>query len=99
MNTATDDLTAIQLDPRHAKAWAKPAMAEKRLENPERAITAWRHPIAALPVEDLNPAEQKQRKEYAAKFSATVAKVEGRRTNCEPPPGAHSRGLHQEPTD
>ena len=48
------------------------------------AIRAWKRAIAVLPVEDLTPAQKKQKDNYTAELAAAQAKLEGLRANPKP---------------
>ncbi|KAH9927533.1 uncharacterized protein BXZ73DRAFT_78555 [Epithele typhae] len=66
---------ATELDPTYAKAWARLAAAELSLYRHMEAIKAWKRAIAALPNENLTPAQAKQRNGYEKDLAALEAQV------------------------
>ncbi|EIN10949.1 hypothetical protein PUNSTDRAFT_133010 [Punctularia strigosozonata HHB-11173 SS5] len=60
-----DAQKATTLDPGYAKAWARLATAQDRLQQ-AASIESWRRALASLPAENLSPSEQKQKEQYTA---------------------------------
>ncbi|KIY51282.1 hypothetical protein FISHEDRAFT_37531 [Fistulina hepatica ATCC 64428] len=61
---------ATEFDPTYAKGWARLATAHDSLKEPHHSIKAWEKAIAALPVENLSSAEEKQKEQYTAGLKA-----------------------------
>ncbi|KAI0757372.1 hypothetical protein C8Q80DRAFT_1282310 [Daedaleopsis nitida] len=85
IDASADATKATELDPGYAKAWGRLAKAEAasftltqqyhKLNAHERAVKSWQRAIAALPVENLTPTEEKLRTQYQEEFAAAKATV------------------------
>ncbi|KAI0336225.1 hypothetical protein GY45DRAFT_1430362 [Cubamyces sp. BRFM 1775] len=65
---------ATELSSTYAKAWSRLAAASAGLGKPDDAISHWKRALAVLPVENLSPAEQKQKEHYAAELKTAIAR-------------------------
>ncbi|EIN06649.1 hypothetical protein PUNSTDRAFT_127343 [Punctularia strigosozonata HHB-11173 SS5] len=66
-----DARKATDLDPRYAKAWARLATAQERLQYP--SIGSWERALACLPTQGLSLVERKQKEQYTAGLRAAEA--------------------------
>ncbi|KAI1798214.1 hypothetical protein LXA43DRAFT_1107045 [Ganoderma leucocontextum] len=85
LDSCTDATKATELDPSYAKAWGRLAQATASINNLNQAVRAWKRAIAVLPVENLTPAQKKQRDNYTAELAALQAKVADLDANPKPP--------------
>ncbi|KAJ8488725.1 hypothetical protein ONZ51_g3369 [Trametes cubensis] len=70
----TDAEKATELSSTYAKAWSRLAAASAGLGKPDDAISHWKRALAVLPVENLTPAEQKQKEHYTAELKTALAR-------------------------
>ncbi|KAI0735556.1 hypothetical protein C8Q76DRAFT_668229 [Earliella scabrosa] len=75
MDAAADAGKATELDPGYAKAWGRLAATRTGLSRPDLAAEALKRAIAALPAENLTPAQQRQRDQYKQDLASAEAKV------------------------
>ncbi|KAI0761195.1 hypothetical protein BD413DRAFT_607270 [Trametes elegans] len=61
----------------YPRAWARKATASAGLGKRQETVDNWEHAVAVLPVDNLNPAEQKQWGQYTAELTAAKAKAAG----------------------
>ncbi|THH28441.1 hypothetical protein EUX98_g5762 [Antrodiella citrinella] len=66
-DAASDAKRATEIDAGYAKGWARLAAAEAHLPgNEQNCVGSWQRAINAMPVENLTPAEAKQKEQYKA---------------------------------
>ncbi|KAM5532752.1 hypothetical protein V8D89_013549 [Ganoderma adspersum] len=85
IDSCTDATTATELDPSYAKAWSRLAQAQTSLHRPDQTVRSWKRAVAALPVENLTPAQKKQRDNYASELAVVQAKVADLEANPRKP--------------
>ncbi|RPD81620.1 hypothetical protein L226DRAFT_541311 [Lentinus tigrinus ALCF2SS1-7] len=81
---------ATELDPAYAKAWSRLAAARTGLNRPDLAVKAWERAVAALPIENMTAAQQKQKAQYKAELATAKAKLEDLKARPMEPQGAVS---------
>ncbi|KAI1797526.1 hypothetical protein LXA43DRAFT_1056655 [Ganoderma leucocontextum] len=88
IDSCTDAATATELDPSYAKAWSRLAQAQSSLDRPDQALRSWKRAVSALPVENLTPAQKKQRESYTAELAVVQAKAADIEANPKKPKDA-----------
>lgn len=58
------------------------------LDRPDHALRSWKRAVAALPVENLTPAQKKQRENYTSELAVVQAKVADLEANPRKPKDA-----------
>ncbi|KAH9927512.1 uncharacterized protein BXZ73DRAFT_48783 [Epithele typhae] len=91
LDACTDARKATELDPTYAKAWGRLAaqllLILQSMDRYTEAINCWKRAIAALPDENLTPAQAKQREGYESDLAAVEAKFEHMKANPKMPEG------------
>ena len=91
LSCRTDGERYVQyFSPRHAHA------IHQNLSRPDEAVEAWKRAVAALPVENLTPAQEKQRATYVTELAAAEAKLADLLANPKQPDGASVVGANDQ---
>ncbi|KAM5537059.1 hypothetical protein V8D89_009205 [Ganoderma adspersum] len=86
MDACTDATKATELDPSYVKAWGRLAQARASINSLSQASRAWKRAIDLLPaVENLTPAQKKQKEHYRAELAVVQAKLEDLEANPRQP--------------
>ncbi|KAI0735555.1 hypothetical protein C8Q76DRAFT_286467 [Earliella scabrosa] len=75
MDASSDATRATELDPGYAKAWGRLASARIGISRYDLAVKALKRALAAMPSEDLTPAQEKQRDHYEQELAVAQVKL------------------------